>query len=555
MDQLRWFWLALFLVSVTWLVMNFLEFKQARSNGTYLSQSEQSTSAQSSSTENQSAQQSTEIVDDVPEIIEDDQPEIASVADIVSDEEAITIETDEYFMVIGRGGSIERSALKKYPISIENKGIPTELFSKNRYMLQTGLSSHGEAPNHNSPFTSPQKNYKSVPGQILEVPLTWQKDGIKVTKTFIFKPDSYAITVNTTIENSSEENWQGNPYAQIMRKRPPDESQNFIYTYSGPAVYTPEDKYQKIDFDDIEGGNGQTHESLNRDVTDSWLAMLQHYFLSAIIPNPNETVKLYARKIEDRFYVGYRGQKITVAPSSVGNYEQTFFVGPTEQKRLVEVHEALDFAVDYGVFHVIAAPVFWLLKNIQSWVGNWGFSIIIVTLLIKLLFFKLSEKSYRSMAKLRKLTPRIQQLKERYGDDKQALNKKMMSIYKEEKVNPLGGCLPVLVQIPVFISLYWVLIESVELRQAPFILWIHDLSIADPYFILPLMMGISMWFQQRLNPAPTDPIQAKVMQFLPVVFTVFFLFFPAGLVVYWVTNNILSIAQQWAITKRVERGE
>jgi YidC/Oxa1 family membrane protein insertase len=293
--------------------------------------------------------------------------------------------------------------------------------------------------------------------------------------------------------------------------------------------------------------------NLNREVTGGWTAMIQHYFVGAWIPPGEQAERYYTRALQDeRYVIGLIGPSLTVEPGSEQSSSARLFVGPKLQHRMEAVAPGLELTVDYGKLTFIAEPIFWLLEKIHSLVRNWGWSIIFLTILIKLAFFKLSETSYKSMANMRKLAPRLQALKERYGDDKQKLNQAMMDMYKKEKVNPLGGCLPVLVQIPVFISLYWVLLESVEMRQAPFMLWIQNLSSPDPYYILPLIMGATMLIQQKLNPAPMDPMQAKVMMVLPVVFTVFFAFFPSGLVLYWVVNNTLSIAQQYVITKRVE---
>jgi YidC/Oxa1 family membrane protein insertase len=282
--------------------------------------------------------------------------------------------------------------------------------------------------------------------------------------------------------------------------------------------------------------------------------MIQHYFLSAWIPDAAEPNLYYTKVLPPaRYVLGLVGPELTVPPGQTQLFSSRLYVGPKLQDHLAEIAPGLELTVDYGMLTVLAKPIFWLLKRIHDLVGNWGWAIIILTLLIKLAFYKLSETSYKSMANMRKLAPRLQALKERYGDDRQKLNQAMMEMYRKEKINPLGGCLPILVQIPVFIALYWVLLESVELRQAAFILWLKDLSSPDPYYVLPLIMGVTMFIQQKLNPAPMDPMQAKVMMILPFVFTVFFAFFPAGLVLYWVTNNILSIAQQWVITRRVEQ--
>jgi YidC/Oxa1 family membrane protein insertase len=321
----------------------------------------------------------------------------------------------------------------------------------------------------------------------------------------------------------------------------------FLYTYTGGAIYTPEEKYEKISFEDMESSK------LSMEVKGGWVGMLQHYFLGAWVPPAEETDHFYSNVLPGQRYVlGAYTPSISLAAGGSHIFSSGFVAGPKLQDELEAIAPGLDLTVDYGWLTVLAKPIFWLLKSIQGVVLNWGWSIILLTLIIKLVFFKLSETSYKSMANMRKMTPRIQALKDRYGDDKQRLNQAMMEMYKKEKINPLGGCLPILVQIPVFIALYWVLLESVELRQAPWILWLQDLSIKDPYYVLPIIMGISMFIQQKLNPAPPDPMQAKIMMSLPFVFTIFFAFFPSGLVLYWVTNNILSIAQQWYITRQIE---
>ena len=319
-----------------------------------------------------------------------------------------------------------------------------------------------------------------------------------------------------------------------------------VYTYTGGVISTPEEKYQKVSFDSM------AEKNLNLTVKGGWVAMIQHYFLAALAPGPEQTDTFYSKVIDGgRYVLGMLGQPQTIAPGSTGEFSTRLYAGPKLQHVLAEVAPNLQLTVDYGIFTVIAEPLFWLLRMIHKVVGNWGWAIIILTILIKAVFFKLSETSYRSMAQMRTLAPKINSLKERYGDDKQRLNQAMMELYKKEKINPLGGCLPIAVQIPVFIALYWMLLESVELRHAPFMFWIHDLSVKDPYYVLPIIMGITMVAQQKLNPPPADPTQAKLMMILPLVFTVMFLWFPAGLVLYWTVSNILSIAQQYAITKRM----
>ena len=319
--------------------------------------------------------------------------------------------------------------------------------------------------------------------------------------------------------------------------------------YTGGAISSPEKRYEKITFD------AMTEQPLSRDVQGGWVAMIQHYFVSAWVPGQQESNHLYTKALPDeRFIIGLVEPTVQVPPGATGTLDAELYMGPKDQTRLEQIATGLDLTVDYGWLWFIAQPLFWLLKWFHHLVGNWGVAIILVTLLIKLAFYKLSATSYRSMANMRRMAPKMQDLKQRYAGDREKLNHAMMELYKKEKINPLGGCLPIVVQIPVFIALYWMLLESVELRQAPFFLWIHDLSVMDPYYVLPLLMGVSMFIQQRLNPAPPDPIQAKVMMALPFVFTVFFAFFPAGLVLYWFVNNLISIAQQWFITRRIEQG-
>ena len=375
------------------------------------------------------------------------------------------------------------------------------------------------------------------------------ENGVKTTKTITFYKGKYIADIEYTIENQSQEPWVGRVYGEISRTKQKERESRLIYTYTGAVVSTPEQRYEKIDFDDIEEGD------LKIDSVNGWVAMLQHYFLTALIPSEKrENYTYYTRSVQNGGYI--IGAATPTKEIVVGNTEKLthrIYVGPKEQKEIEKIAEGLSLTVDYGIFWFIAKPLYWLLDYINTFTNNWGWSIVLVTICLKLLFYKLSAAGYRSMANMRRVQPRLVAIKERYQNDRAQLNKAMMDVYKREKINPLGGCFPILIQIPVFISLYWVLLESVELRQADFILWINDLSIADPFFVLPLLMGVTMYIQQKLNPAPMDPIQAKVMSILPIVFTIFFAFFPAGLVLYWVANNILSIVQQWAITRSIEK--
>ncbi|HAO33036.1 MAG TPA: membrane protein insertase YidC [Candidatus Competibacter sp.] len=457
------------------------------------------------------------------------------------------------------GGDLRRVGLRTYPDSVQRPDQPFQLLQDsgpNLFIAQSGLVAlnDGPAPNHYANFAPEQTEYRLADGQdSLEVRLNWSDpSGVKVVKTYLFHRGSFLVELNHRVENGGASEWQGGQYRQFQRTPPKMTSSFFgsgVITYTGAVVSTPEQRYEKISFDDI------AKQELNQTVKDGWVAMIQHYFLGAWIPNAGESENFYTKAVGDnRYVVGMRGPVQAVPAGASGNFHSRLYVGPKQPEVLEKIAPNLQLTVDYGMLTIIAEPLMWLLKMIHWVVGNWGWAIIFLTILIKLAFYKLSETSYRSMANMRRLAPELTRLKELYGDDKQKMNQAMMDMYKKEKVNPLGGCLPILVQIPVFIALYWVLVESVQLRQAPFMLWIKDMSIPDPYYVLPLIMGVTMFIQQKLSPAPPDPVQAKVMMALPVVFTFMFLWFPAGLVLYWVVNNLLSIAQQWVITKRVESG-
>lgn len=457
------------------------------------------------------------------------------------------------------GGDLRQVGLRTYPESVQQLNQPFQLLKDSGpdlFIAQSGLVAlnDGSAPNHYAPFTAEQNEYRFADGQdTLEVRLNWAGPfGVKVVKTYTFHRGSFLVELNQRVENGSTDNWQGSQYRQFQRTPPKTKNGFFgggVITYTGAVISTPEQRYEKISFDDI------AKQPLNQPVKDGWVAMIQHYFLGAWIPNAGETDTFYTKSIDGhRYVVGMTSAVQSIPAGATGDFRTRLYMGPKLPDILDKIAPNLHLTVDYGKLTVIAEPLFWLLKTIHGVVGNWGWAIIFLTLLIKLVFYKLSETSYRSMANMRRLAPELTRLKELYGDDKQKMNQVMMDLYKKEKVNPLGGCLPILVQIPVFIALYWVLVESVQLRQAPFMFWIKDMSIPDPYYVLPLIMGVTMFVQQKLSPAPPDPIQAKVMMSLPIVFTFMFLWFPAGLVLYWVVNNMLSIAQQWMITKRVESG-
>ena len=497
--------------------------------------------------------------DDIPSASSEFAPQASALPDtgLLKTAEYIEVETDLFKIRIDTtGGDLRQADLLDYPATTEPDSPPFRLLNDslpNLFVIQSGLrASAGTEPTHHVVYTPEQSHYRMAESdEELVVPMTWRSpEGVEVIKRYVFHRGSYAIDLQHEVRNHSGEDWHGRQYRQLQRTQVAETGQStFIYTYMGGVIYSPEEKYEKIKFDHMVDGD------LDRTITDGWAAMLQHYFLGALIPARDEANRYYTKALSNaRYVIGMVSPGQTVAAGSTALYETQVFIGPKLQDEMKQVAPGLELTVDYGMLTVLAQPVFWLLQKIHGLVGNWGWAIVFVTMLIKLAFYKLSETSYKSMANMRKLAPRLKTLKERYGDDRQKLNTAMMDMYKKEKINPLGGCLPIVVQIPVFISLYWVLLEAVELRQAPFMLWLTDLSAPDPFYVLPLLMGATMLIQQRLNPAPMDPIQAKVMMALPIVFTVFFAFFPSGLVLYWVVNNTLSIAQQWVITRRIERG-
>ncbi len=468
----------------------------------------------------------------------------------------VTVQTDVMDIVIDTvGATISGVELLDYPVSIDEPDTSFTLMSDqpNRYMVaQSGLQARaGEAaPTHREPMMASGESYTLSDGQdSVVVPFFWESgDGIKVTKNLTFQRGSYEVAVDYLIENGSAAEWKVNQYRQLKRKPgTKDEKQQFLNTYIGAVVSNDEDRYAKVSFGDMED------ENLETSVTNGWIAMIQHYFAAAWIPAADEVNTAYSRYLanENRYLIGMYSSSQSIPAGGQGTFSTKAYIGPKIQENLNAAAEHLELTVDFGWLTILAQPLFWLLKTIHGFIGNWGWAIVGVTICIKAVFYKLSEASYRSMAKMKLLQPKLASLKERHGDDRAKMGQATMELYKKEKVNPLGGCLPMLIQIPVFIALYWTLLESVELRQAPWILWIKDLSIRDPLFILPVIMAATMYFQQKLNPAPVDPIQAKVFQFLPLIFGVFFAFFPAGLVLYWVVNNTLTIAQQYYITRHV----
>ena len=458
------------------------------------------------------------------------------------------------------GGDLRVLDLITYPEKLGAPDVPFRLLTDSGpdlYWVQNGLlGSQSDLPNHHSEYTATNKRYVLAEGKDrIEVPLHIEKDGVHYRKVYTFYRDSYYVDVRYEVQNNTNQEWRGYLYAQfVSTETSDDENTSFLGlgrlpSFTGGAIYTPDEKYKKIGFDDMR------EQPLVQKTTSGWVAMLQHYFVGALLAEKESQYEFYSlvngTGATTRYSMGYKQlAPLSVAAGRRGEMTARMFVGPKENKRLVEADRQLELAVDFGWLTPVSAPLFWLLTQIQRVVVNWGLSIVLLTALVKLVFFPLSAASYKSMAKMKKLGPRMKTLKERYGDDKQKFQQAMMEMYKKDKINPLGGCLPIVVQIPVFIALYWVLLESVELRQAPLALWIHDLSAPDPYYVLPILMGASMFVQQLLNPAPVDPMQANIMRILPIVFTLFFLWFPAGLVLYWLVNNLLSIAQQWFVMRK-----
>ena len=427
--------------------------------------------------------------------------------------------------------------------------------AKPLFLVQTGLI--GPAlPNHTTRFVAKAGAYSLAPAQSqIDIRLTAPAGGaVQVDKIYTFHRGTYVIDVRYEVKNTGSVALEPSAYFQFLRDgSPPPGDPRFISTFTGPAVYTNGSKFQKVAFADIDKGK----TSYPAKAKDGWLGIVQHYFVTAWLPDLGTATgverEFFTKKISEQLYAaGVILPLGKIEPGSTAQIKVPMYAGPQEAEELKRLAPGLELTVDYGWLTIIATPLFWVLSTIHGWVGNWGVAIILLTVMIKLLFFPLSAASYRSMARMRVVAPKLQKLKEQYGDDRQKLHQAMMELYKTEKINPLGGCLPVAVQIPVFIALYWVLLGAVELRHAPFILWIHDLSAQDPYYILPIIMGISMLVQTKLNPKPPDPIQAKVMMIMPFAFSIFFFFFPAGLVLYWVVNNVLSITQQWQITRMIE---
>lgn len=479
----------------------------------------------------------------------------ATTADAAAARTLVTVKTDVIDAQIDpMGGDLVLVRMHRYKNPTDDTKEMLLLDPSHRYAAQSGLTGSG-LPNHRTLFKPAATEYALENGKdTVEVRLEAEgANGVRVVKTWVFKRGSYLVDLRQEIVNGGTAPVETFAYFHLTRddKAPPGD-QYMISTFTGPAVFTEASKYQKLSWSDIAKGKVPYPTGLQNN---GWVAMVQHYFVAAWVPPGQTPREFYTERISDGFFrAGVKTAVPSVAPGATGTVSMPLYVGPQEQDVLRDLAPGLDLVVDYGFLHIIAAPLFWVLKFFHGLTGNWGWAIVLLTVLIKAIFFPLSAASYKSMAKMKQVTPRLMKLREQYGDDRMKLNQAMMDLYKTEKINPLGGCFPILIQIPVFISLYWVLLGAVELRQAPFIGWIHDLSIPDPFYVLPVLMLASMILQTKLNPTPPDPVQAKVMMVMPFVFGIMFFWFPAGLVLYWLVNNVLSIAQQWQITRMIESG-
>ena len=480
----------------------------------------------------------------------------ASVAAATAGAPKIRVVTDVLDLDVSlQGGDLLRADLVKYPKDKQPGSPPVRLLTTEEArfgIVRSGLrAADGRAePTHLVTYAAPREEFRLAQGeQELRVPLTWTDgQGLTVMKTYVLRPGRYDIEVVYDVQNATATDWKGASYLQFVRHVYPQERSMFdveSYAFRGPAIYDGR-KYRKLDVTD------EDDAALRASFADGWMAEMQHHFVSAAVPPKGETYDFAVQTEQQHSVISYRGPLKAVSAGASGRFTETLFIGPKLQDQLREVGPKLELTVDYGKLTILADPLFTLLRWVHKFVQNWGLAIIIVTILLKLLFYKLTETSGRSMAKMRALAPRIKSIQDRYKDDREQLAKQMMELYKREKINPVAGCLPIVVQIPVFLAFYWVLLESVEMRQAPFFGWIQDLSSKDPYFVLPLLMGVAMYGQFKLNPQPPDPMQAKVFALMPVVMTVMMAWFPAGLVLYWLTNTLLSIAQQWNINRVVE---
>ena len=457
-----------------------------------------------------------------------------------------------------KGGILSSVKLTKYPVSIKEKNTPIAIISdqpQHYYVAQSGLTNTGKAGKSEViNYKSSQPSYTlSKDANQLAVSLSGKTaNGLIVTKSYVFTKGSYAIKLNYTIKNSSGKTWNGNLYTQLMRKQPEKHGHLFYSrSYNGAAVSSPETPYEKITYKDMNKAN------IDRKNIGGWVAMQQHYFLSAWIPENQTNMNYFYSNVDKTghgniYTIGFVNQGLSINGGATAATNATLYVGPELAKNLKPLAPGLDRTIDFGWLWWVSTIIFWIMSLVHYVLGNWGWAIVFTTIIIKFILYPLTATSFRSMARMRELQPKMQRLKEQYGDDRQAMSRATMELYKKEKINPVGGCLPMLIQIPVFIGLYYVIIESVQLRQAPFIFWIHDLSVKDPYYVLPILMGLSMLLQQRLTPASPDPMQAKIMMFIPVVFTFFFINFPAGLTLYWLVNNCVQIGQQWYVNKTMD---
>ena len=483
----------------------------------------------------------------------------ASQQQLTDKSQHIHITTDTLDLYIDKqGGDIVKVVLPQHKVTLnEEQGFTLlDITQSTTYIAQSGLigpNGTDSAEGNRPLFRSDKQQYTMEQGQnTLHVDLQLQQGEVSITKRFTFTRGDYLIKLSYLVNNPTNNDWQAYLYGQIKRDnhQPPSAADSGlgVTPYYGAATTTHEDNYKKITFSELDSQS----ESFNH--PGGWVAMVQHYFVGAWVPNQNDNNQFFLKKLkqQNQYLMGFTGPQTVIPAGTQGELNTQFYIGPKDIDRLEVIADYLDLTVDYGFLWWIAKPLFQLLDFIHTYTGNWGWAIIVLTLIIKTVFFYLSAVSYRSMAKMRKVGPKMQALKDRFGDDRQKMSQEMMKLYKKEKVNPMSGCLPLLIQMPVFIALYWALMESVELRHAPFILWINDLSVMDPYFIFPLLMGATMFIQQQLNPTPPDPMQAKIMKWMPVAFTFLFLWFPAGLVIYWVTNNILSIIQQYLITRAID---
>ena len=494
------------------------------------------------------------INDGIPSVNQETNP----LSVLLDDSETFNLSTDALDLVVSAdGGDVVSASLPKFPVRLDTPDQPFRLLENNnlrRYVAHSGLIGPDgiDASGNRARYASQGVTNNGDGSHTLTLAWTGNDPlGMQVYKRFTAHDDRYDVNVSFDIRNGGSSVASVTSFAQLKRDntQAPDGNTGFgVSPYLGAALTQPDERYTKLSFSDLRD------EPFSKRLPAGWVAILQHYFVSAWIPSQQASHDYFASQLSNGDNViGYKNQNVDIPPGSAATITQTLYVGPKDQVALAELAENLDLVIDYGWLWWLAQPLFWLLTLIQQFVINWGLAIIALTIVVKLIFFRLSAASYKSMAKMRTVQPKIQSIRDQYADDKTKQQQAMMELWKKEKINPMGGCLPMLIQMPVFIALYWVLLESVELRHAPFILWIEDLSAMDPYFVLPILMGISMWLMQRLNPAPPDPMQAKIMMYMPIAFTFLMMWFPAGLVLYWLCNNLLSFAQQYVVTRQIEQ--